>query len=153
MSKDTKELLSELAAVRKDVSTLRSKLNDLNTNKEGLFIDKDKFSKEIKALISEIKKFKDERNSFTNKVKELKKERKVHNDKLKVYSEKFKELIRQRDDLKKAQKIKGNPDLIMKEIDSLEFKIETEGMTFDTQYRLPKRNQKRNQKMNQKKSC
>ena len=73
MQTDVKPLLSNLSDLRKEISTLRSELNDLNKIKEGLYQDKDTVSKEIVSLIHSIKNNKRERDNYTKKVREHKK--------------------------------------------------------------------------------
>ena len=118
---EVKELLSKLSTIRKEVSSLRSKLNDMNTVKESLFEEKDVISKKIVAAITQIKQFKRERDEYTKKVKKLKGDRKVFNDQIKVRSSSLKGLLDKKDAFKKTNQIKGNPTKIQKKIEELEF--------------------------------
>ncbi|NTV23405.1 MAG: hypothetical protein HGA85_03450 [Nanoarchaeota archaeon] len=133
---DGSEVTPDLSGARKDISVLRTELNELNDKKEELFGQKDKFSKQIVALINEIKTLKRERDEFTQKVRSLKEERKLVNDEIRDESEVLKKLADEKDLLRKDNQIGGNPEQIKKKIEELEFKIETEGMSFDKEKKV-----------------
>ena len=61
---DVKKLLKDVSETRKEISVLRTELNALNEKKESLFDGKEKFSKDIKSKISEIRKLKRERDEY-----------------------------------------------------------------------------------------
>jgi len=130
-STDAKELMNEHSQIKSQISELRSKLNTLNDKKEGVFKEKDKYSEQIIGLISQIKELKKERDAFTRKVKELKKEREENNEKIKKFSAVLKEQFEARDNIKDKSDTRIDPDKVRREIDSLEFKIETEGLSFE----------------------
>lgn len=133
---DIKDLLNSLSQIRKEISGLRTQLNELNEKKEALFEQKDTFSKKIIANITEIKQLKRERDEYTNKVKSLKIERQNLNERIQKISEELKSNLSEKDQVKDKSNIKGNPSLIKSQIEELEYKIETEGMSFDKEKKL-----------------
>ncbi len=133
---DAKDLLNELANIRKDISVLRTNLNELNDKKEALFDEKEKHSKKIISIIHDIKSLKRERDEYTNKVKSFKEERKHLNDSIKTSSEDLNKFLSEKDAIQDKKQIKGNPSLIKKKIEEMQFKIETEGMSFENEKKM-----------------
>ena len=70
MTTDKKELVKKLAQLRKEISVLRTELNQIDEKKEEFFNRKEDYSKEIKALIKDIRDSKSKRDSLTKDVKE-----------------------------------------------------------------------------------
>jgi len=135
-SEEVKQLLDKVSDIRKEVSGLRTELNSLNENKENLYSEKDKVSQKIISMINEIKDLKKERDTYTNDVKQLKVDRERLNATLKTDSEDLKKYVTAKDSIKSKSKLTENPTKIKKEIESLEFKIETEGMSFDKEKKV-----------------
>ena len=137
--KSPKELLEELNAKRKEISELKETLNKLNEEKEEWFRKKEELFSKIKAGINQIKDFKAKRDALTNEIKELKPKRDTLNlgvsNKLKV----FQSVKDEKEKLSRNLKLRKSPHSIKEEIDRLEFKIETEPMSFDKERDIVKR--------------
>ena len=116
-----KELSEELSKRKIELSKLRSLLNELDSEKESWFGKKKEFSKKIKAGIQKIKEDKAKRDALTKEVKELKPKRDALNEKISSRLGEISQL-----------KIKDT-------IDKLEFKIETEAISFEKEKELMKK--------------
>ena len=135
---EIKELLEKLTQAKNEVTILKGKLNQINKQKENWLKKKDEINKEISSKIGEIKGSKHKRNDLTSQVKNLKKTR---NDLNKQINEKINEIKKLKDDYKSAcekHNVQGDPAKLKKDIESLEFKIETEPMKFDKEQKLRK---------------
>jgi len=131
------KLLSELNSVRSEVRELRNNLNNLDRKKEELYREKRKVSSDIHSRIRVAKDSKDKRNNLTEAVKTTKHSKEELEVKLKVLDEEIKVLKEEK--TKILQKIGVNdPMMLKKEIKKLEFKIETEGVTFEKEKELMK---------------
>lgn len=128
---DKKKALNEIKNLKAEVTNVRSELNDLDAQKESWFEKKKAASKDIVLLISEITKFKQKRDDLTNQVKELKKERDEKNTVVKDMSSEMKRLDSEREELSKGQKLDFDPMKIKAQIEMIERKIETEGVSFN----------------------
>ncbi len=105
--------------------------------------EKDHFSQsranrgKMNELRSKGNALKNERNALTDSVKKLKVERDALNKELKVKIELFKKLVPPRK--KTTKEVKHvNVAFIEKEIKAMEYKIETEGLSFDKEQKLMK---------------
>lgn len=139
MASSHKELVAELSKHKVEVSKLRSTLNELDKEKESWFKKKEQFSAKIKDAIKTIRDNKASRDSMTQEVKGLKTKRdeinKVITSKLKELNSLKKEKIK----LAKSLEIREPPSKIKDSIEKLEFKIETDPMSFDKEQALMKR--------------
>jgi len=135
---EKKELFRKISELQKDIQLLKTELNQVNSQKEAAFESKDKYSKEINNLIEEIKKNKKERDEIRKKVKEDKTKRDELNKDISEKIKKIKEVNAKKADIQKKYKIEGDPSNIKKQIDALEFKIETEGMSFEKEKKVMK---------------
>lgn len=129
MSEETKKV----GAMEEDVSSLKKRLDELNEQKEAWFSKKAEIGIQIKDKISQIKDLKKERNALTNDVRELKKKRNVLN---KDISDKIKTIVGTD---KPVFKNKNSASKLKKEIDALEFKLETVPMKLESEQRLMKK--------------
>lgn len=134
-----KELFGKLNSCKKDISDLKNKLNGLDGQKESWLEKKEAYSKQIRDLISDIKKSKEQRNKLTSKVKEDKKKRSDLNEEIKNKISKLKELDKTRKEVSKKLDITIQPDKIKSKIEQLETKIETEVMSFDKERAIMKK--------------
>jgi len=148
---ELKKVTEDIKQVKEEVSTLKDKLSSLNTDKEAWFSKKGEISEQIKKNIILIKELKDKRNECTNKVKELKKERDVLNVEItsnikKIVSEKkdmpvvkeapAKESYSSRDSYSRDRK--KSPSKIKSDMEALEFRLETQPMSFDKEQKIRK---------------
>jgi len=131
------KLLTELNTVRSEVRDLRNKLNNLDRKKEELYREKRKVSSDIHSRIRVAKDSKDKRNNLTEAVKTTKHSKEELEIKLKVLDDEIQNLKEEK--AKTLQKIGvQDPMMLKKEIKKLEFKIETEGVTFEKEKELMK---------------
>ncbi|MFT4260974.1 MAG: coiled-coil protein [Candidatus Woesearchaeota archaeon] len=117
-----------------DVSSLKKKLDELNQQKEEWFSKKAEIGLQIKNKINLIKDLKKERNTLTNEVRDLKKKRNTLNKKI---SEKIKDIVGVERPTLKGKKV--SPGRLKKEIDDLEFKLQTVPMKLESEQKLMKR--------------
>jgi len=131
------KLLTELNTVRSEVRDLRNKFNNLDRKKEELYREKRKISSDIHSRIRVAKDSKDKRNNLTEAVKTTKHSKEELEAKLKVLDEEIKNMKEEK--TKTLQRIGvSDPMMLKKEIKKLEFKIETEGVTFEKEKELMK---------------
>ena len=150
-AEEKNKLFRKIGEKRREISQLQSELNSINDKKEASFQKKTELSNKISSLIDEIKKSRKERNSFTGQVKQDKVEREKRNKEVRQAVEKIKDIEKQRDELLRKHNIQGNPTSIMRQISALEFKIETEPMSFDKEKKIMKQIKDLKKKMDQSK--
>ncbi len=139
MPDENKKIFNDFEKKKKDISELRSILNQLNEEKERLFAEKDKTAKEIRSLVDQIREIKKKRNSLTAQVKELKAEKGRIVIEIKENIAESKKLKNEKLDFFKKHNIKGDPVMIKRQIESIETKIETEVISFDQEQKLMKK--------------
>src|SRR3989338_1487703 len=139
MTSSPKGLFEELNKHRVEVSKLRNALNELDREKEQWFGKKDEISKKIKESIQKIKEGKTKRDYFTQEVKELKPKRNSINKEITAKLKEFDNLKKEKISLAKSLDIKETPSKIKQHIEKLEFKIETEAISFEKEKELMKK--------------
>ena len=137
-SQSTKELVEELNKHRVEVSKLRNALDELEKEKESWFKKKNEFSKSIRESIQKIKNNKINRDSFTHQVRELKLRRDNINKELSLKSAELEKLRKERLEHSKSLDIKESPSRIKQQMEKLEFKIETDTVSFEKEKELMK---------------
>lgn len=138
-SQSAKELVDKLNNHKVEASKLRNALNELDKEKESWFRKKEEHSSKIKEAIKEIKEDKAKRDSLTQEVKELKQKRDSINKELSSKSSELDKLKKERASLSKSLNTKVSPSRIKENIEKLEFKIETEPMSFDKEQSIMKK--------------
>lgn len=133
-----KELFDRLNDKKKEIAQLKEKLNELNAAKENAFQERDKKRQEIIKLIGHVKLAKSTRDEFTGKVKEDKEVRKQTSDEIKKLIEEVKILNKEKDSVRNKFNLKSNPSEIKREIERMEYKIETDGLSFEKEKELMK---------------
>lgn len=126
MEKDNTQLQAQIAE-------LRAQLRALNEEKERWFAKRKEYAEQIKQEILNVKESLKERNELSSKVQEEKKKRDELN---KVISEKIKEVQSFHTGDKKEKAVSSHE--LKRRINSLEKKIETEGLSFDKEKQLMK---------------
>ncbi|MFH1181405.1 MAG: hypothetical protein V1702_00435 [Candidatus Woesearchaeota archaeon] len=126
MTSRQEELIRGSSQLRREISELRKTLNQADSQKENSFREGARISQRIKSLISQIKELKLQRNANTAAVKEFKEKRKQLSEIIFKTIEAAKSQRKQRDDLTKKLGIRKPAELIKKEIERLDRKIETE---------------------------
>ncbi len=137
-TEEKKALFVQLDGLKKEVSELRRQLADLGRQKEEAFKKKNGFSQQIRALITDIKDSRSTRDQFTRQVADSKERRGHLNDELRQKIEEAKKLNKEREDIVKKHKIQGDPAQLKAEIERLERRIETEGLSFDKEQKVMK---------------
>ncbi|MBI2661300.1 hypothetical protein HYX09_03465 [Candidatus Woesearchaeota archaeon] len=133
-----KELDGRLRASRHEVSGLKNSLNRLLDDKENTFRQKQALSTKIGLLISKIKELKARRDSLTRQVKEKKEQRNRHNESLKAVSAALDSLFSEKERIMKTGSIRHSPSAIEKLIEELDYKVQTEGYTFEREKKVMK---------------
>ncbi len=139
MPSNHKELVKELNNHRVEISKLRNTLNELDKEKESWFGKKEALSAKIKESIRKIKDNKTKRDSFTNEVKELKLKRYLLNKELSSKSSELEKLKKERAEASKSLDVKESPSRLKQQMDKLEFKIETDTVSFEKEKELMKK--------------
>lgn len=133
------QLLKRFEVCKQDIIVMRQKLNEINKLREGVFSEKDGMTSEIGSMIKRIRELKHERDDFTGQVRAKKAERSRLN---KLVREKIQEIKNKRmeqDELMKShgiQDLKRSPEALLKQIEKMEFSIETEAMPFAQEKKL-----------------
>src|SRR3989344_7050147 len=132
------ELFEKLNGCQREAAEVRRELSSLNEKKEAFFKNKEAVSKKIRALIGEIKSAKSSRDELTEQVKSSKQKRRELNDKMKAEIEEIKRLNQEKNTLIKKHRISVDPPAIKKQIEALEYKIETEAPSFQEEKKMMK---------------
>ncbi|RME52858.1 hypothetical protein D6783_03530 [Candidatus Woesearchaeota archaeon] len=135
---DVQELLQELKRAREEVEQLKKKLSAVNKEKEAWFREREEVGKKIAQHIEAIKEEKQVRNSLTGEVKDLKKRRDEINAIINKEVGEIKALKARYKALLERSKIKGDPAKMLKNIEALEYKLQTVPMSFEAEQRLMK---------------
>ncbi|MFH1589048.1 MAG: hypothetical protein ABIB43_00580 [archaeon] len=135
---ETNQSLNDLKLAREEVRQLKAKLSKLNADKENWFKKRTAIGHEIKNKISEVRGSKEKRNSLTKEVRNAKFKRDELN---KNISNSFKELQLLKDKFKHSvdkHQSRDRPEALKKQMDELEFKIETEAVSFEKEQKIMK---------------
>ena len=139
MPSNHKELVEELGNRRVEISKLKNALDGIHREKESWFRKKSEISAKIKELIRKIKDNKSKRDFLTNEVKELKPKRDKINKELSLKLGEFEKLKKERAAAAISLDIKESPSRIKLQMDKLEFKIETDTVSFEKEKELMKK--------------
>ena len=139
MASSHKELAEELNNHRVEISRLRNVLNELGKERESWFGKKEALRAKIKESIRKIKDNKTKRDSFTFEVKELKSKRDLLNKELSSKSSELEKLKKERAESSKSLDVKESPSRLKQQMDKLEFKIETDTISFEKEKELMKK--------------
>lgn len=135
---EKKELLDKLNSLRDETRVLREEMNKLNSMKEETFLKKSEVIRNIREMITKVKETKGKRDEKTKAVKEEKEKRQKLNEEIKEKIQKIAEVNPKVEEAPKKSEEHINPHLIKKNIQSLEYKIETEGMSFEKEKKTMK---------------
>lgn len=138
-SSSARELVEELSKHKAEVSKLRNHLNELDREKEFWFKKKQEFSSKIKGSIQKIKDNRAKRDVLTLEVKNLKPKRDGINREIDLKFKELENLKKEKSSLTKSLNIKDPPSRIKQQIEKLEFKIETETVSFEKEKELMKK--------------
>jgi len=138
-SQSAKELVEELNKHRVEVSRLRNTLNELDKEKELWFKKKQDLTAKIRESIQKIKDSKNKRDALTLEVKGLKPKRDSVNKELSSKSSELEKLKKEMSELAKSLGIRDSPSRIKQQMERLEFKIETDTVSFEKEKELMKK--------------
>ena len=130
-------LISELNSVKADIRNLRFKLNSVDKRKEDFFREKRKISSDIHARIKDARYFKDKRNSLTGVVKNAKFSKEEVEQKIKTIEPEISKLKEEKKHMLEKSGV-DDPAQLKKNIKQVEFKIETEGLSFEKEKEMMK---------------
>jgi len=139
MPSNHKELVEELNRHKAEASKLREKLNGLDKEKESWFGKKEAISAKIREAIQKIRGSKAKRDSLTLEVKALKTKRDGVNNALKLKLSELGKSKKENSEIAKSSGIKEPPSRIMQQIEKLEFRIETDTVSFEKEKELMKK--------------
>ncbi len=134
---EIQQLMNELNTVKNDIRDLRAKLNAQDRKKEDLFRERKRLGSEIHSKIKNATDFKEKRNSLTSIVKNTK----LSKEELEKRLEELDlEVAKLRDERKKILEKIGveDPGMLKKNIKKLEYKVETEAISFEKEKELMK---------------
>lgn len=126
-----KDLVRELRASRHSVSQIKGSLDSLQREKEHNYARKEQISRQIGELITKIRELRAKRDSLTVVVREKKERRNKCHETVKAESESINSLRAEIQKLMKARSIKAVPLKLKQHIEELDFKLQTEGYTFE----------------------
>ncbi|MBR9690805.1 hypothetical protein GOV08_03920 [Candidatus Woesearchaeota archaeon] len=135
---EKKKLIDALDRLTEETTPLKEEMNKSNSKKEVTFTKKKEAGKEIVDLISKVKQLKKQRDEKTRSVKDGKEKRQILNSKIKGKVAFLKELQAKKDAILKKGDRRESPKRLKKEIEDIEYKIETEGMGFEKEQKLMK---------------
>lgn len=134
---DRAQYIVEIRKLRAEVQALRDELNKLDSTARQESKARYEQRGRIRELISQARAYKKERDFLTGKVKELKAKRLELNSKV---SQKAAEVKKAQQEIKSMgdAKTKENPAMLMKSMQRLEYKIETEVLSMDKEKQIMK---------------
>ncbi len=133
------ELLKRLDMAKREVQELKAKVAAANKKKEAAFRKKQEVSREIGEKIGVLVGSKKERNALTGEVRELKKERDRLNKEIREKVGEIKKMNEEHKDILGKFDRKSNPAYLQRQIEQLEYKLETQPMGFEAEQRLTKK--------------
>ena len=133
-----KEIGEKLSALRRDVTRIRNSINKLRAEKERSYRRKGQLSDDIGTLIFKVKELRGKRDSITKGVKEKKGGRNKYNLAVKSGLEVVGSLQKEQQKLMKKHDMRL-PSQIKKQIEDLDYKVETEGYTFEKEKEIMKK--------------
>ena len=147
---EAKEQVQRLKDLRVQIGALKKELNKLNREKESWYSKRSEVNKKITELIGGVKGSKDERNELSGKVKELKAHRDDLNKEITEKSAKLnalKEVYDSKGGSKTAKE--ENPVAIKKELERLDYVLQTQPMSFDKEQKMMKEIKSLRKKLNE----
>lgn len=135
---EQKKLFIQMDDCKRTVAQLHNQLISLNDKKRAAFQKKDEVSQKIRALIGEVKSARSERDKLTTLVKESKTRRGGLNGELRTKIEEAKKLNHEKNELIQKHHLTADPSRLKKEIEALEYVIETEAPSPSEEKKLMK---------------
>src|SRR3989344_4766459 len=96
--KEKGELFRKLDDTKREITALRTELNQIDDQKESAFSKKEQYNREINGLIKQIKDNKNKRDSLTEEVKKDKEKRDKLNEEINKKISEIKKLNQEKKD-------------------------------------------------------
>ncbi len=132
------DAIKQIGVLRKEILELRTKVSELGEIKEKEYTKKTEISSKIKSAFHKIKALKKERDSLSDSISSLKQKRKEFNDNVGDLIKEAKKVNDQKKEISKKIDIKESPSKLKDDIDKIEFKLQTEVMSFENEKKLRK---------------
>lgn len=133
---ERKEIRVRIDEQLKELAELKKKQHELHLQKERAFLEKKKISDSISETVKTLREAKGSRNTLTSQVKDSKLRRLELHATLQKKIDEFKKLQAEKHALITKLQIRFDPMRIQREIDELEFKIETEAPPFKVEQQM-----------------
>ncbi len=133
-----REEQKKLNLLRKEIIQLQRRLNDINNIKESWFEKSQQYKKEVSKLRETIKTAKEKRDKLTQEVREAKDIRRELNEQIKKEISHIKTLTKEETIFLKKHHIKKDPSKIKEDIEKLDFRVETEALSFNKEQEVMK---------------
>ena len=127
------EVQQQLEQLKKEIHLLSVSLKQLSEQKESKYKEKDNLNQELNNYIKTAKELRDKKKEIDTKIRELKGKRQVFNKGLSEMWGKFREI---KANVVPKDKSKGSPSLIQKQIEKIEFTIQTEALSFEREKKM-----------------
>jgi len=135
LTEENKSILIEKSRqAKEECNSIISMLKKIKDEREMHYQKKEGLKKQISSLVSEIKNTKGNNDEFSRMVIELKKERDSYNQKVRALIAKIRELRTSKNKIAKGTFI--NFEGIKKQIEQLEFSIETNALPYDKEQKI-----------------
>lgn len=121
--------IAEIEKLRHQIAVLGKDLESLNNSKESLYKEKTSFDAFLSNTIAQANELKANKKITDEDIKSKKVLRTTLNKELKEFSTKFKES--QRAQIGKKEKKRLSPEATKKQIEAMQYAIETEGLSFE----------------------
>ncbi|OIO66505.1 hypothetical protein AUJ68_00665 [Candidatus Woesearchaeota archaeon CG1_02_57_44] len=130
--------IAELRKLKKDIQSLRDELNQADSSLQQHSSDQYAVRDQIRELINQAREHKKERNILTTAVQEQKKARQEFNTKVRDKASEVKVVQDEIKEKAKNLKIKEDPSQLMRKIEQLETRVETEAISMDSEKKIMK---------------
>jgi len=130
--------MAEEESLKKEIKNLSTKLKDLGSEKEKAYRQKEELDKQLSKEIKDAKGLKEEKRQIDSQIKDLKAKREVLNKELGEMFAKLKELKLKHgiEPVKKEQTDRRvSPAAIKRQIDAIQYTIQTEVLSFEKEKR------------------
>lgn len=134
---EIKNLMNEMNSLKSEVKELRIKLNALDRTKEDFFRERRKIGSDIYSRIKNAQDNKHKRDSLTGVVKNTKLSKEEMESRVKELDADITKLKEEKRKMLEKLGV-GDPMMLKRNIKALEFKIETEGLSFEKEKEMMK---------------
>lgn len=133
-SKEQEE--ARLKGLKDEISTLKSRLDKLNEEKESWFRKKGELQKQISEMISSVKQIKSDKDVSNKALFDERETRDKHNREVKNLIAELRKLKKEKDEFLSKFNLKFDPAKLKEKITRLEESIETEAYSFDREKKV-----------------